>query len=87
MRKRRRRLASRERQNLLEWIVKERGRGKPKAIRTDNNPEFTSFVFKNWCHKHRIEIRYIQPEKAVQNAFIERFNRSVIGRRFWMQEL
>lgn len=60
--------------DLLEWIVKERG--KPKAIRTDNGPEFTSSVFTNWCHKHRIEIRYIQPGKPVQNAFIERFNRS-----------
>lgn len=60
--------------DLLEWIVKERG--KPRAIRTDNGPEFTSSVFTNWCHKHRIEIRYIQPGKPVQNAFIERFNRS-----------
>lgn len=60
--------------DLLEWIVKERG--KPKAIRTDNGPEFTSSVFTNWCHKHRIEMRYIQPGKPVQNAFIERFNRS-----------
>lgn len=60
--------------DLLEWIVKERG--KPKAIRTDNGPEFTSSTFTNWCYKHRIEIRYIQPGKPVQNAFIERFNRS-----------
>lgn len=60
--------------DLLEWIVKERG--KPKAIRTDNGPEFTSSVFTNWCHRHRIEIRYIQPGKPTQNAFIERFNRS-----------
>lgn len=60
--------------DLLEWIVKERG--KPKAIRTDNGSEFTSSTFTNWCHKHRIEIRYIQPGKPVQNAFIERFNRS-----------
>lgn len=60
--------------DLLEWIIKERG--KPKAIRTDNGPEFTSSTFTNWCHKHRIEVRYIQPGKPVQNAFIERFNRS-----------
>jgi len=60
--------------DLLEWIVKERG--KPIAIRTDNGPEFTSSTFANWCHRHRIEIRYIQPGKPVQNAFIERFNRS-----------
>ncbi|MCF2220039.1 DDE-type integrase/transposase/recombinase [Chryseobacterium sp. PS-8] len=68
--------------DLLEWIVKERG--KPKAIRTDNGPEFTSSTFTNWSHKHRIEIRYIQPGKHVQNAFIERFT-EVIEQRFWMQ--
>ena len=60
--------------DLLNWIIKERG--KPKAIRTDNGPEFTSIGFTQWCHKHRIEIWYIQPGKPVQNAFIERFNRS-----------
>ncbi len=60
--------------DLLEWIVKERG--KPKAIRVDNGPEFTSCAFIHWCHKHRIEIRYIQPGKPVQNALIERFNRT-----------
>lgn len=60
--------------DLLEWIVKERG--KPKAIRVDNGPEFVSHIFMQWCHKHRIEIRYIQPGKPVQNAFIERFNRT-----------
>lgn len=60
--------------DLLEWIVKERG--KSRAIRTDNGSEFTSSVFTNWCHKHRIEIRYTQPRKPTQNAFIKRFNRS-----------
>ena len=60
--------------NLLDWLIKERG--KPKAIRVDNGPEFTSICFENWCHKHRIEIKYIQPGKPVQNAYIERFNRT-----------
>jgi putative transposase len=60
--------------NLLEWIIKEKG--KPQTIRVDNGPEFISATFTNWCHKHRIEIRYIQPGKPTQNAYIERFNRS-----------
>ena len=60
--------------DLLEWLVKEYG--KPKAIRVDNGPEFTSICFSNWCHKHRIEIKYTQPGKPTQNAFIERFNRT-----------
>jgi len=58
---------------LLEWIVKERG--KPRAIRTDNGPEFTSSVFTNWCHKHRIEFDISNLETNIK-CFIERFNRS-----------
>jgi len=67
-------IGSRYMVNLLDWLIKERG--KPQAIRVDNGPEFTSVAFSTWCHKHRIEIRYIQPGKPVQNAFIERFNRT-----------
>ena len=67
-------IGSRHMVNLLNWVIKERGI--PKAIRVDNGVEFRSINFTNWCHKHRIEIRYIQPGKPNQNAFIERFNRS-----------
>ena len=51
-------------------------RGLPKAIRCDNGPELLSQVFVEWCKKHGIAIRYIQPGKPNQNAFIERFNRT-----------
>lgn len=47
---------------------------KPKQVRVDNGPEFVSQTFVDWCNKQQIEIRYIQPGKPVQNAFIERFN-------------
>ena len=50
-------------------------RGKPKEIRVDNGPEFTSKIFMNWCSLHDIKIKYTQPGKPVQNAYIERFNR------------
>ncbi len=50
--------------------------GKPKAIRVDNGPELTAEVFVEWCREEGIEIRYIQPGKPDQNAYIERFNRS-----------
>lgn len=50
--------------------------GRPARVRVDNGPELTAEVFVEWCTAHRIAIRYIQPGKPDQNAFIERFNRS-----------
>jgi putative transposase len=51
-------------------------RGLPEAIRCDNGPELTSEIFQEWCSERGIEIRYIQPGKPNQNAYIERFNRT-----------
>ena len=42
----------------------------------DNGLELVSHVFADWCRGHGIELRYIQPGKPNQNAFIERFNRT-----------
>jgi len=53
-----------------------RDRAKPLQIRVDNGPEFTSNTFINFCLQHKIEIKYTQPGKPMQNGFIERFNRS-----------
>ena len=30
-----------------------------------------------WAHKHGIRLEYIQPGKPRQNAYVERFNRTV----------
>lgn len=51
-------------------------RGLPKALRLDNGPEFLAGQFVAWCDSHGIELRYIQPGKPNQNAFVERFNRT-----------
>jgi putative transposase len=50
--------------------------GKPRALRLDNGSELTSTAFTEWCAKQQIELRFIQPGKPDQNAFIERFNRT-----------
>jgi putative transposase len=49
-------------------------RGYPKAVRTDNGPEFTSRVFMGWAQAHGIEHLLIQPGKPMQNGYIESFN-------------
>jgi putative transposase len=51
-------------------------RGRPQAIRLDNGPELIAERFITWCAEREIELRYIQPGKPDQNAFIERFNRT-----------
>ena len=50
--------------------------GRPQALRMDNGPELTAFVLQEWCQRHAVDPRYIQPGKPDQNAFVERFNRT-----------
>lgn len=50
--------------------------GVSNAIRLDNEPEMVSQMFTEWAAAKSIAIRYIQPGKPNQNAFIERFNRT-----------
>ena len=67
--------------NLIFW------RGKPAAIRCDNGPEYVSQAMLDWADEAGIRIEFIQPGKPQQNAYIERFNRTVryewLGQYHW----
>jgi len=49
-------------------------RGYPRAVRTDNGPEFTSRVFMAWAQAHGICHLLIEPGRPMQNGYIENFN-------------
>ena len=57
---------------VLDQVKAERGL--PKVIRTDNGPEFAGRTMQDWAAKNQVELRFIQPGKPVQNAYIESFN-------------
>jgi len=46
--------------------------GRPNAIRCNSGPELTSQAFIDWCKEQDTELRFIQPGKPHQNAYIER---------------
>ena len=47
---------------------------KPKVIVCDNGPELTSKAMFFWARDRSIKLRFIQPGKPTQNAFVESFN-------------
>jgi putative transposase len=63
-------------EQIIEW------RGKPAAFRCDNGPEYISQALVDWANEQQITLMYIQPGKATQNAYIERFHRTV--RHEWL---
>lgn len=63
---------------IVEW------RGKPKAIRCDNGPEYISHGLAKWAAKHKIILMFIQPGNPQQNAYVERYNRTV--RYDWLNQ-
>jgi putative transposase len=63
---------------IIQW------RGQPAVIRCDDGPEYLSAALVAWARTRRIQREYIQPGKPQQNAYIERFNRTV--RHEWLSQ-
>ena len=63
---------------VIEW------RGKPKRIRSDNGPEYISQLLKDWAKTNDIILDFIQPGNPQQNAYVERYNRTV--RYDWLSQ-
>lgn len=63
---------------IIEW------RGPPSAIRVDNGPEYISGQLLQWAETRGIAIQHIQPGKPQQNAYVERYNRTV--RHEWLDQ-
>jgi putative transposase len=56
---------------VIEW------RGCPKAIRCDNGPEYISTLLGKWAKDRDIVLWFTQPGNPQQNAYVERFNRTM----------
>jgi len=63
---------------IIEW------RGNLKRLRCDNGPEFISQDLEQWTDKHDIQLEFIQPGNPQQNAYVERYNRTV--RYSWLSQ-
>ena len=58
-------------EQIIEW------RGQPSVIRCDNGPEYISSALLTWAEQRGIRLEHIQPGKPQQNAYVERYNRTV----------
>jgi putative transposase len=63
---------------IIEW------RGSPCTICCDNGPEYVSELLATWAEKRGIGLQFIQPSKPQQNAYVERYNRTV--RYDWLNQ-
>lgn len=57
---------------VLERLAE--SRGLPKSVTVDNGPEFVSKALDEWAYRQKLQLRFIQPGKPQQNAYIESFN-------------
>lgn len=66
-------------EQIMQW------RGRPQVIRCDNGPEYISGALLTWAEQQHIRIEHIQPGKPQQNAYVERYNRTV--RYDWLAQV
>lgn len=59
-------------------------RGKPERIRCDNGPEYISGLLARWTRQQGIELMFKKPGNPQQNAYVERYNRTV--RYDWLSQ-
>lgn len=64
--------------HVIQW------RRKLAALRCDNGPEYVSNALREWSEEHCIRLDVIQPGNPQQNAYIERYNRTV--RYDWLSQ-
>ena len=50
--------------------------GKPESLRLNNGGELTSHAFQDWARERGIALRFTQPGKPNQNAYIKRLNKT-----------
>jgi putative transposase len=57
---------------VLDRLIE--SRRKPEVIIPDNGPEFSGRVLDTWAVRNKVQLRFIDPGKPIQNAYIESFN-------------
>lgn len=57
---------------VLEQLAGQRGL--PAIITVDNGPEFAGKALDEWAYRQGVALRFIEPGKPVENAYIESFN-------------
>jgi putative transposase len=57
---------------VLERLAGERGA--PNEIVLDNGPELAGKALDQWAYERGVRLRFIEPGKPVQNAFVESFH-------------
>ncbi len=57
---------------VLERLAEERGA--PDEIVLDNGPELAGKALDRWAYERGVGLRFIEPGKPVQNAFVESFH-------------